>query len=252
MLDPSHPFAWSETFERLFSLSADEKAHLEELATPGEEIEPRRKLLTEGKPFGGLFILKSGWLVESKLLRDGRRQILNVRLPGDILGLESLAYRFALHSVTTLTRCMVAPLDVDAFDETQRRYPRLASAFFLLTLREEAILHEWEVSLGRRAAVPRVARLLLELDRRLRARGLATGDDMRLPLTQADMADSTGLTTAYVNRVLQKLRSLGLIRFEHQVLQILDRAELARSAGFDPDYIDGWGLGRVLLPPDAS
>lgn len=244
-MDATRPSAWTDTFERLFALSADEWEHLRRLTEPTEEIEPRRRLSAEGKRCEALSILKTGWIVESKLLRNGKRQILNFRLPGDIIGLESLAYRAALHSTMTLTRCTVAPLNVKTFEDTQRNYPRLASAFFLMTLREGAILHEWEVSLGRRSALPRVAHLLLELNRRLRARGLVDDGTVRLPLTQEDIADCTGLTTPYVNRVLQKMRSMGLIRFEEQTLDILDRAELVKIAGFDPHYIEGWGLGQV-------
>lgn len=250
-MNATQPCAWISTFERLFSLSADELEHLKRITEPNEELEPRRKLIHQGRPCEQLFILKTGWLAECKLLRNGNRQILNFRLPGDILGVECLAYRSALHSMSTLTRCTVAPLGFDDFGGIQRRFPRLASALFLMTLREGAILHEWEVRLGQRSALPRVAHLLLELDRRLRARGLAQDVSVRLPLTQEDIADCTGLTTSYVNRVLQKMRTVDLIRFEQQTLEILDRAELARAAGFDAEYIVDWRLGQVDQPSEA-
>ncbi|MBD2750354.1 Crp/Fnr family transcriptional regulator [Microvirga sp. BT688] len=247
----TQPCAWISTFERLFSLSAEELDHLKRLTERAEEIEPRRKLIDQGKPCEQLFILKTGWLAEFRLLRNGARQILNFRLPGDILGIECLAYRTALHSMATLTRCTVAPLNIEDFEDIHRRFPRLASALFLMTLREGAILHEWEVNLGRRSALPRVGHLLLELDRRLRARGLAHDESVRLPLTQEDIAECTGLTTPYVNRILQKMRGLELIRFEQQTLEILDRAELARTTGFDTEYIEGWRLGRTGLSSEA-
>jgi len=250
-VNSTQPCAWISTFERLFSLSADELEHLKRLTEPNEEIEARRKLISQGRRCEGLFILKTGWLAEFKLLRNGARQILNFRLPGDILGIECLAYRTTLHSMATLTRCTVAPLGNDSFGEVQRRFPRLASALFLMTLREGAVLHEWEVRLGKRSALPRVGHLLLELDRRLRARGLAHGESVRLPLTQEDIADCTGLTTPYVNRVLQKMRGMDLIRLEQQNLQILDRAELAKTAGFEAEYIEGWRSEHTASPSES-
>jgi CRP-like cAMP-binding protein len=246
----SQPCAWTATFERLFSLSAGEREHLQQLTKPVEEIDARRIVTSKGKLCERLLILRSGWMVEFKLLRNGHRQILNFRLPGDLACVECLAYRAALHSTATLTQCTVSPLQFEEFEETQRQFPRLASAFFLMTLRESAILNEWEVTLGKRPALSRVGHLLLELDRRLRARGLAEDDWVQLPLTQEDVADCTGLTTPYVNRVLQTLRSKGLIRFEHRRLEILERAELARMAGFDPAFIDDWGLGKASLSPE--
>jgi CRP-like cAMP-binding protein len=112
-----------------------------------------------------------------------------------------------------------------------------------MTLRDGAIRHEWEVNIGRRSALSRCAHLFAELDRRIHERGLALDGAVPVPLTQEDIADCTGLTPPYVNRMLQKMRVMGLIRFESKVLRILDRVELAKVAGFDPSYIEGWGRG---------
>ncbi len=241
--------ALTTVFEHLFSLTPEEREHLNRLTAKEEEIEPRRKLLTEGKACDGLFILKAGWIFKSKTRRNGSRQILNFRLPGDILGVECLAYKAPLNSTTTLTHCTVAPLTVKAFEQTQREFPRLATALFLMTLREGAILHEWEVNLGQRSAFERVAHLLLEMDRRLRMRGLAQDGSVSLPLTQEIIADCTGLTTPYVNRMIQDMRSKGLIRFEQQTLEILNEAGLSKAAGFDPSYIENWGGGYSSVTP---
>lgn len=247
ILDPS---ALAETFTRLFALTPDERDHLRSLAAKTEEVEPRRKLITEGRPSQKIFILTAGWLLESKLLRSGNRQILNFRLPGEIVGIECLAFPAALHTTTTLTPCTVAPMMVESFENTQRDFPRLASALFLMTLRDGAIRHEWEVNIGRRTALSRCAHLFAELDRRIHERGLALDGAVPMPLTQEDIADCTGLTPPYVNRMLQKMRVLGLIRFESKVLEILDRVELAKVAGFDPTYIEGWGRGGARFGSD--
>jgi CRP-like cAMP-binding protein len=236
-------FSLADSIASLFALSLAERAHLQALAAKTEEVEPRRKLITEARPSKILYILTAGWLVESKLLRNGNRQILNFRLPGDIVGIECLAFPQALHSTTTLTHCTVAPLRVESFESTQREFPRLASALFLMTLRDGAIRHEWEVNIGRRSALSRCAHLFAELDRRIHERRLALDGAVPVPLTQEDIADCTGLTPPYVNRMLQKMRVMGLIRFESKVLRILDRVELAKVAGFDPTYIEGWGRG---------
>jgi CRP-like cAMP-binding protein len=136
-----------------------------------------------------------------------------------------------------LTHCTVAPVSREAFEETQRLFPRLASAFLLSSLRDRAILQEWAVNLGRRPAFPRIAHLLLELERRLRNSGLARESSVPFPLKQQDIADCTGLTTPYVNRVLQQMRSMGLISIGEESLEIRNSAELANAAGFRPDYL---------------
>jgi CRP-like cAMP-binding protein len=111
----------------------------------------------------------------------------------------------------------------------------------LSSLRDSAILQEWAVNLGRRPAFPRIAHLLLELERRSRNSGLAQETSVPFPLKQQDLADCTGLTTPYVNRVLQQMRSMGLIFISEDSLEIRNAAELAAAAGFRPDYLQASG-----------
>jgi CRP-like cAMP-binding protein len=139
-----------------------------------------------------------------------------------------------------------------AFEWTQERFPRLASGFLLTSLRDGAILQEWAVNLGRRPAFPRIAHLLLELERRLRESVGSHAARLPFPLSQQDIADCTGLTPQYVNRVLQQMRGMGLIRLREGALEILISAELAAAAGFRPDYLQtepqtGWQQ-RFTLP----
>ena len=58
-----------------------------------------------------------------------------------------------------------------------------------------------------------------------------------MPLTQGEMADTTGITTVHVNRSLQRLRREGLIETKDGRLTILDFAGLAKLSGFDPAYL---------------
>jgi CRP-like cAMP-binding protein len=237
MQDQAAP-AFIRGFERFFAPSADERDCLARLVAPSQSVPARRKLMDEGRAYDQAFIVKSGWLIEFKLLRDGRRQILNFRFPSEVAGIDALAYALAPHSVATLTDAAVAPLPIPDFETVQQRYPRLASALFLMTLRDEAILHQWEVSLGRRSAHARMAHLLLELVRRLTFGGLAEDSSFRFPLTQQDPADCLGLSVPYVNRILQHMRDQDLIRLTDRQLEIRNAGRLARTAGFNPAYLD--------------
>jgi CRP-like cAMP-binding protein len=244
----------ARNFARLIALSDAGREHLANLAKNTLELKPRRKLIDENRACDQMFILLSGWLSEYRQLRDGGRQILNFRLPGEVTGVECLLYKTALHSAAAITHCLVAPVSREQFEHTQRAFPRLASAFLLSSLRDSAILQEWAVNLGRRPAFPRIAHLLLELERRLQNTGYSNGMAIPFPLKQQDIADCTGLTTPYVNRVLQQMRTQGLIAISEESLQILNSDELARAAGFRPDYLQAsaqteW---QTRFRPDAS
>ena len=71
--------------------------------------------------------------------------------------------------------------------------------------------------------------------------GAAEG--FELPLTQQDLGDILGLSTVHVNRVLQGLRSDGLIEFNRGWLEIRDKAGLSAIAEFDQQY-----LSRLMCP----
>lgn len=73
------------------------------------------------------------------------------------------------------------------------------------------MLRERIVDHGRRDARERIAHLLYEMLVRFRMVGLAAGHAFAFPITQADLADATGLTPVHVNRMLQDLRADRLI-----------------------------------------
>ena len=231
------PSSFVRIFQRLGSITPAEQCHLDSLTAEEHRIAARRKLIDDGRHLHQMFIVKQGWVAEFKQLPDGGRQILSFRLPGEVIGIECLAYDMALHAAVTLTDCVVASISRTALEHFQRDHPRLMAALFLLTLRDRAILNGWLTNVGRRPAFIRVIHLLLELTQRLQLRGLAGGPDIPLPLTQQDIADSTGLTTSYVNRILQDLRQRGLVHLRNHILEILRPEELARLAGFKPDYL---------------
>jgi CRP-like cAMP-binding protein len=50
-----------------------------------------------------LYTLYSGWAFRYKTLPDGRRQILNFLLPGDLIGLQAAMFDTAQHGIEALT-----------------------------------------------------------------------------------------------------------------------------------------------------
>jgi CRP-like cAMP-binding protein len=102
---------------------------------------------------------------------------------------------------------------------------------------DEATLREWLVNIGSRPAEERIAHLLYELLLRLRTVGLANGGHYELPITQAELADTMGLSTVHVNRVLQSLRGAGMITLKGKNLVILDEEKIKVFSGFPPNYL---------------
>lgn len=201
------------------------------------ELAPQRDILVEGEDNAHGYVLEEGWACRYRMLNDGRRQILDFLLPGDIIcGNDSQVWP-AGHSVATLTSCHLYLLPLAGLPELCRRFPALQEVSDWMTQCELAIVQERIVDIGRRNAPERVAHLLLELMYRLRPVGLCTGRSYELPLTQEMMADALGLSIVHVNRTLRRLNTLGLIRYLPGQVEILDEAELMRLAEFDAGYL---------------
>lgn len=71
----------------------------------------------------------------------------------------------------------------------------------------------------------------------MRAVGWTTSDGYALPITQEDLADTTGLSTVHVNRTLRSLRECRLVELSERQLQILDLTGLKTLAEFKPNYL---------------
>lgn len=67
-----------------------------------------------------------------------------------------------------------------------------------------------------------------------------------LPVTQAELADATGLSTVHVNRTLQELRGKGLIELQSGTFLALDWEGLREAAGFDPAYLPQLAPGLAI------
>ena len=107
--------------------------------------------------------------------------------------------------------------------------------------RDEAMVVEHLVGLGRRDATERMAHFLLELYARLRLVGQAKENRFACPLSQYLLADALGLSAVHVNRVLRQLREEGLCTFQKGVVVLDDYEGMVRLAGFDRAYLDHEG-----------
>jgi CRP/FNR family transcriptional regulator len=175
----------------------------------------------------GVFTLYAGWAFSWTATPEGRRQILDFHLPGDLI--ERAEDGAEVEALTDASFCI---LSRDRLCEFMGREPGLAMAYADNLNRDRARLRERLTSLGRRDAAGRVAHLLLELHGRLTRRGGADARGAALPLKQAHLADALGLSVEHVNRALASLRRDGVASLQKGRLDILDRAALEEVAGW--------------------
>ncbi|GAB2187937.1 Crp/Fnr family transcriptional regulator [Roseibium sp. LAB1] len=223
------------------ALSAIELALLEQLHQRRKVFVLGRDLLHQGQANRATYIVESGWVCSYKIQSDGSRQIVDFQIPGDILGLRSVLLRTSDHSAEPVVEVHVAEILSNDLLEAFSQAPRLATAILWAASRDEAMVVEHLVGIGRRDADARMAHFLLELGARLTLVGMGTQLKYACPLTQYHLADALGLSAVHVNRVLRHLRENGLATFRDGYVTIVDYEAMVTLAGFDPTYLDQAG-----------
>jgi CRP-like cAMP-binding protein len=223
------------------ALSDEDLAMLDRLHQRRRKFVAGVDLVHQGQADQSAYILAKGWVCSYKLLPNGGRQIIDFQVPGDFLGLRSVLFRTADHNIEPVTvveasEVIIADL-LDAFATT----PRLATAVLWAASRDEAMVVEHLVGIGRRNALERTAHYLLEFGARLMLVGLGTKQGYNCPLSQYMLADALGLSAVHVNRVLRQLREMGLLTFQKGHVTIEDFDALVALADFDKAYLDHEG-----------
>jgi CRP-like cAMP-binding protein len=215
---------------------ADE-ALLRSLPAETRSVPAGRTIVRAGVTLSECTLLVDGIVCRYRDLADGQRQIMELHVAGDFLDLHSFLLKRLEHNVGSLTPVRLVAVPHEAVRVITERSPHLARLLWFSTLLDAAIHREKILSVGRRMAAARIAHLVCELYVRLELVDLAGGCRYRLPLTQADLADATGLTSVHVNRMLKRLRDDGLLTFRGGEVEIHDWDGLRKLAEFDPTYL---------------
>lgn len=189
-------------------------------------VRARQHLFRAGEEPGRVAVLRDGWAVRFTHVPDGRRQILSILLPGDIAGAELVvrpSIRVPVQAVTDVSFCT---FDVQELKEIGSEDPSLVWAFLEICTTGRKESETRLVDLGRRNAEQRLARLVAELHRRLRSRGLAGETSMPFPLRQQTIADVLGLTQVHVSRVMSSFRENNVVQVAGGRLHIADMEAL--------------------------
>ncbi len=199
----------------------------------GESIfEAGSPIYLENTESANIYTILSGWAFRYKLLEDGRRQIINFALPTDLLGLQNSVFESMQHSVEALTRVTLCTFNRKDLWSMYKGHPDLAFDVTWIAAREEVILHDTIVSVGRRTALERVAYVLLNLYGRAKQLKLSKDDKVFIPLTQTHLSDALGLSVVHTNKTLQKLTKLGVMRWRQGTFHMLDQEKLSQIAMF--------------------
>ncbi len=209
-------------------------AKLEDNATP---VRAGTVLWEERDEAHEFCTLKAGWAFSYRILENGSRQILDIYLPGDIIGLREFAFSQRLLGVQMIDDGEVCFFPHSNLINVFRRSFTLTSILFAIASRHQVMITERLVNLARRSARQKLAHLLLEMFQRIRQSQANGSESIRLPLSQEVLADLLGLSPVHVSRTFSALNDDGLVFRDRHRVTLPDLEALKQEAGFDDRYL---------------
>jgi CRP/FNR family transcriptional regulator len=208
-----------------------EEKELLELARLSQRMRLNSKtpLFSEGDQSDAAYNVTEGTVRLSKLLPDGRRQIVGFALPGDFIGVApGGCYGFSADAIEPVMVCRFLK---EPFARFVAGKPWMLQRMNDFARQELVLAQDHMVSLGRRSAEEKVAAFLIGWRNRLQRIGRAA-KTVYLPMSRQDIADYLGLTVETVSRTLTKLERDGVIVIVPGGVRLLDtrRAEALAAA----------------------
>ena len=225
-------------FEHYAELTQDDRDLLASLEKSPERYPKNAVLWEQGAPSEDFFTVSRGWAASYRNMENGTRQVLDIYVPGDIIGLREFAFQKRVCGLMVLSDAELCAFPKLRITEVFSRSILLCSIFFMIAARDQAILLERLVNLGRRSAKEKLAHFLVEMCKRLGKTNPVVTDNLKLPLTQALIADALGLSAVHVSRTFQEFKEAGQVSVANGGIAVHDIEALKDIAGFDPSYLE--------------
>jgi len=200
-------------------------------------------------PSEGIYRLRAGWACQFRDWSTDRRIIVDVYLPGDVIGLDTILRTQRSEQVVTLTSGTIEM--IPAQDVLTKLFADRLAALYIARLlcQRQRRVERYLAAVSSLDARSRLAMMMLDFYTRLRRRRLLTGLVYDLPLTQLQIGNYLGLTVVHVNRILRALRDEQIVNLEKHCVTILDLSRLtglAQTAMASPSaYIAEHALREV-------
>ena len=194
-------------------------------------FERHHLIFEEGEPAYGLYIICKGKVKLAKHSLKGKKQILKLLGPGEILGEKTMFDREVYTAYAeTLEDTTLHFIEREPFFEFLREYPEVALRLIEKLSRELKAFQGKLMEASYEGSLERLARLLLLMSRQY-GRETEKGLDIGIQLSRQELAELAGISTETAIRVLARMKERGLIALEGSKIYILDREGLSELAG---------------------
>ena len=190
-------------------------------------------LFRTGDPFQSLYAVRTGFFKTAVSSEDGRDQVTGFQMAGELLGLDGIATDRHTCDAVALEDSVVCVIPFRQLEDLSRELSDLQRHFHKIMSREIVRDHGVMLLLGSMRAEERLAAFLLNLTKRLQARGFSSSA-LILRMTREEIGSYLGLKLETVSRTFSKFQDEGYLEVRQRQIQILDQAGLARLVGESP------------------
>lgn len=224
--------------EQFSPFTASERERLNELLRyPTKTFKRGATIISDRSKVDDIHLVLTGLAARSKTLIDGTRQTLAFLVPGDLCDLEVFVLEAMDHDIVALTDTTCVLIPAKEVEALLTESSSLTRALWWSTMTDSAVLRERIIDHGSRDAREQLAHIFCEMLIRYRMVGETTDNSFSFPLTQEDLAEATGLTPVHLNRILQQMRTDGLVEFRRGVVKVLKVKRLMALAKFEANYL---------------
>lgn len=195
---------------------------LEELVTGNRRrIKRGESLFRAGDRFDTLYAVRLGFLKSTVMSSDGREQVTNFFMAGEMIGFDGISSGVHSCDVTALEDTEVCVINYDKFEEAATTMRSMGAHVLKMLSREIVRQHGVMLLLGSMHAEERLAAFLLSLSQRFEQRGYSRSEFV-LRMTRAEIGSYLGLKLETVSRVLSRFSHDGLIEVNQKHVRIFD------------------------------
>ena len=208
-------------------LSPPDLSRLDDLVKVRRKVKRGDTLFTNGEAFTSLYAIRTGFFKTCLVTEDGRDQVTGFQMAGEVMGLDGIVNDQHSCDAVALEDAEVCVMPYHRIEEIAREVTALQSHVHKIMSREIVREHGVMLLLGSMRAEERLAAFLLNLVKRLHARGFSQSE-LVLRMTREEIGSYLGLKLETVSRTFSKFVEDGLIEVKQRHVRILDTEGLER------------------------
>ncbi len=193
----------------------------EDIVQQGRIFNRGEHIFDQSSPFKSCFAIRSGSVKTSIISEGGDEQVTGFFMPGELVGLDSIAKETYACTAKALERTSVCEFPMDQLEQLTRKLPDLQHHVYHLLSQEIQNSHQLTMLLSKNTAEERIAALLLSLSSRFQRRRMSS-TNFSLPMARNDIANFLGLAVETVSRVFTRFQNQGIIKARGREVELLD------------------------------